>query len=123
MRRAFATALVLSLGCAAPAFADSDFFNQPPMKLPPSPVPPTGLGSDLFAVLVSDTTFGPDAEDANMAARFYCSTRGKLATFVGKEHPPEMRTQVFQEWSVMTYRCVEAVTSTPQVIAAPPPAQ
>jgi hypothetical protein len=123
MRSLPAAAVILALGCAAPAFADSDLFEQPPVKLPASPVPPTGLGSDLFAVLVSDTTFGPDSEDANMAARFYCSTRGKLATFVGKEHPPEMRTQVFQEWSVMTYRCVEAVTSMPQAIVAPPPAQ
>ena len=121
MKSLSAVALVLALGLAAPAYASDS--ELPPEKLPTSPVPPTGLGSDIFAILVSDTTFGPDMEDANVAARFYCSTRGKLATFVGKQHPPEMRTQVFQEWSVLTYRCVDAVTSTPQTGSEPAPAQ
>jgi hypothetical protein len=118
--RGLVVAMVLAVACASPALADS-LTDGPPLRLPTTPVPPTGLGSDIFVVLVSDTTFGPDMEDANMAARFYCSSRGKLATFVGKEHPPEMRTQMFQEWSVLTYRCVEAVTNTvpPPITPAP----
>jgi hypothetical protein len=123
MKSLVAVALVLALGCAAPAVADdSQMFNQPPMKLPTSPVPPEGLGSDTIIILVSDTTFGPDMEDANLAARFYCSTRGKLATFVGKDHPPELRTQVFQQWTPVTYHCITAVTAAPQAVPVPGPA-
>jgi hypothetical protein len=50
-------------------------------------------------------------EDANVAARFYCSTRGKMTTLLAKERPPEMRTQIDQQWSVLTYRCYNPTTS------------
>ena len=109
-RGPFVGAILLALGCVAAARADDTIKSAP--NMPTSPIPDTGLGSDLLAVLVSDTPFGPNMEDANIAARFYCSTRGKLTTFVGKEHPPEMNTQVFQQWAVMTYRCVAATTTS-----------
>lgn len=117
MKCLFAAAFVLGLGCA-PGLAADALTLSPPM--PVSPIPPAGLGSDVLAILVSDTAFGPDMEDANIAARFYCTTRGKLATFVGKQHPPEMRTQFLQEWAVLTYRCVDAASSAPQASATPP---
>ncbi len=119
MKSLIAAAIVLGIGCAPSMADDALMLNQP---MPNSPVPAAGLGSDIFAILVSDTTFGPSQQDADIAARFYCSTRGKLTTFVGKQHPPEMHTTVFQEWSVLTYRCITAVTSAPQV-GAPTPAQ
>jgi hypothetical protein len=61
---------------------------------------------DTVIVLASDTSFGPDMGDTDTAVRYYCSTRGKLSVFVGKDRPPEMRNEVFQAWSVLTYRCV-----------------
>jgi len=66
------------------------------------------LGSDTIVVVVSDTTFGPDSEDAAVAARYYCANRGKVPSFVGKERPLEFRSQVFQQWSLLTYRCLAA---------------
>ena len=122
MKSLFAAALIVGLGCA-PAIAADDISSTVSTPMPVTPVPANGLGSDVFVVLVSDTMFGPDHEDANVAARFYCSTRGKLATFVGKQHPPEMRTTVFQEWSLLTFRCVEAATNSAPQAAATPPAQ
>jgi hypothetical protein len=97
-----AAALAIAFGLAAPAFADDG--------APPMPLVPGTPGSDTIVILVSDTNFGPDMEDANIAARFYCTTRGKLTAMVSKERPPEMRTQVYNQWSVLTYRCISAVT-------------
>jgi len=109
-----AGALLVALGLASPVLAGDPInaFSQHEVKVPAAP---SGTpGSDTFVILVSDTSFGPDMEDANVAARFYCSTRGKLTTFISKEHPTELRTQVFQQWAVLTYRCVEAVTTSAQ---------
>jgi len=95
----------LALFCCSAAPARADDQAKPPA---PAAADEKNLGSDTVAVLVSDTNFGPDAEDADTAARYYCSTRGKLSSFVGKEHPPEFRNQVMQQWAVFTYRCVAA---------------
>ena len=102
----FVGAILLALGCVAAARADDTIKSAP--NMPTSPIPDTGLGSDLLAVLVSDTPFGPNMEDANIAARFYCSSRGKLTQYDGRDHPPELNTQVFQEWSALTYHCYKA---------------
>ena len=63
-------------------------------------------GSDTLVVLTSDTTFGPDENDAMAAARYYCANRGKVSLLIGKERPLEFRSQVLQQWSLLTYRCV-----------------
>ena len=67
-----------------------------------------GLGSDTLVVMVSDSAFGPDGNDADAAARYYCANRGKVSTLVGKERPFEFRSQVLQAWSLFTYRCAVA---------------
>jgi hypothetical protein len=110
---AAAGSLILAMGLAAPALADDPIngLSQHSVTVPQGQGTP---GSDTFVILVSDTSFGPDMQDADIAARFYCSTRGKLTTFIAKEHPPELRTQVFQQWSSLTYRCVSAATSSAQ---------
>jgi len=72
---------------------------------PAAPTDTKTLGSDTLVVLVSDTTFGPDSEDADVAARYYCANRGKVSSLVGKERPLEFRSQVMQQWSLLTYRC------------------
>ncbi len=113
MKRSIAAAgaLLIALGLTVPAMAADD---DPTKTKVPMPIAPGASGSDAFVILTSDTNFGPDMEDANIAARFYCTTRGKLAYFVSKERPPELRTQVFVQWSVLTYRCIPAVTTSVQ---------
>lgn len=65
---------------------------------------------DTIIVLASDTLFGPDMSDSDVAVRYYCSTRGKLSVFVSKERPPEMKDSILRAWSVMTYHCVTPET-------------
>jgi len=97
MKHALTVATLLAtLAMAAPASRAAD---EPSLAAP---------GSDTLVVLVSDTNFGPNSDDADAAARYYCSNRGKLSNFVGKERPMEFRSQVFQQWSLLTYRCVTA---------------
>ena len=93
-------ALLAALALSAPVSQAAD-------QTPATPAPAAvGPGSDTVVVLVSDTTFGPDAIDARDAARYYCANRGKVSVFVGKETPMEFRSQVLQTWVLMTYRCV-----------------
>ncbi len=94
--------VALGLGLAAGAALADD--ASKPAAAQPAPA----LGSDTFVILKSDTNFGPDLEDADVAARFYCSSRGKVMTFLGSDHPPEFRNRIMQEWTVLTYRCVPA---------------
>ena len=112
-----AAALVIAFGfagwTAGPARA-ADVIDKMADNPTAMPVAPGKPGSDSVVILVSDTAFGPSMEDANAAARYYCTTRGKLYELVAKEHPPELHTQVFQQWSVMTYRCVPATVGSAQ---------
>lgn len=98
------TALLIALILIAPAAIAAD--AQTAASDTKMAVPPPGLGSDTLAVLVSDTTFGPDDNDADAAARYYCANRGKVALLIGKDRPMEFRSQVLQQWSVLTFRCV-----------------
>jgi hypothetical protein len=79
-------------------------------QYPPTAIVPTG---DTVVLLASDTTFGPSMADADVAARYYCSSRGKMADFLSRERPPEMRGEVFAEYSVLTFRCVVPQTAGP----------
>jgi len=57
-------------------------------------------------VLTSDTSLGPNMDEADTAVRYYCSEHGKMYELVSKERPPEFASQVFRQWSLLTYRCV-----------------
>lgn len=118
--RSVAAALALVIGCAAPGLA-ADNTNATPLQPAAPPTPTSGLTTDTFVILESDTNYGPDMKDADTTARFYCATRGKVASFVVKEHPPEMRTQVLQAWALLTYRCIpEATSATLPFLENPP---
>lgn len=93
-------AMALVLGLALPG---SGRAADPAAGAPQAPAP--GPAIDTIVVLVSDTSFGPDMEDADKAARYYCSAHGKLSELVSKERPPEFRSDVLQAWSILTYRC------------------
>jgi hypothetical protein len=96
----------LALSAAAgPLAADDAAAPSAPMAQAPDA---KALGSDTVVIVVSDTSFGPDADDADIAARYYCANRGKISSLVGKERPLEFRSQVLQQWSLLTYRCVPA---------------
>jgi hypothetical protein len=99
-------ALLAGLVLAAPVLRAAD--ESPATPMPNMPADAKGLGSDTLVVIVSDTAFGPDSADARDAARYYCANRGKLSVLVGKERPLEFRSQVLQQWSLLTYRCVTA---------------
>jgi len=60
---------------------------------------------DVVVVLASDSMLGPSTADAATAARYYCSSRGKLAALQSRERPEEMRQSALPEYSLMTYRC------------------
>jgi len=109
MTRILTLAALFALICATvPASRAAD-----PAAAPPLPPAADGLQpGDTIVILASDTAFGPDGEDANVAARYYCANRGKLSAFVSKERPLEFRSQVFQQWSVITYRCVAPAATT-----------
>ena len=83
-------------GCAA---------TDPPMPLTALPTPLTSATGDTVVILASDTYFGPSTADAAVAARYYCSTRGKLSQLLTRERPHEMEAPIRPEFSVMTYRC------------------
>lgn len=74
-------------------------------KAPPPPPPPLPVAGDTLVVLASDTNFGPSIADADTAARYYCSTRGKLSQFVSRERPQELQNNILPEFSVLTYHC------------------
>ena len=63
-------------------------------------------GSDTFVVLASDSWFGPDMDDAATAARYYCSTRGKVARFVDRTEPHEMQHMLAASYALLTFRCL-----------------
>lgn len=92
----------LTLAAAAPALAA----DSPATAMP-------ATAGDTLVVLTSDTMFGPDMEDARIAARSYCADRGKLQRFVVKERLPEFRDEVFQSWSALTFKCVSAAEAKP----------
>ena len=99
-----AVAAGLALGAVSGLAAAEDATPAPAESAPPAAS--ATLGSDTFVVVVSDTTFGPTSDDADVAARYYCANRGKVSSFVGKDRPLEFRSQVFQQWSLLTYHCV-----------------
>ncbi|HLN25551.1 MAG TPA: hypothetical protein VK558_16375, partial [Patescibacteria group bacterium] len=63
-------------------------------------------GTDIIVLLASDTFFGPSTAAQGVAARFYCSSRGKVAELVSRERPKEMQEDILTDYSVLTYRCV-----------------
>jgi hypothetical protein len=100
-------------GCTAycgpgPADAFVTGGPTPPQILATSPAPPGPVTStDTIVLLASDSVLGPDSVDTAIAARYYCSQRGKLAAFVSKNSPPEMRDRIMPSYSLMTFRCVQ----------------
>ena len=71
---------------------------------PAIPVTSAATG-DTVVILASDSYFGPNTADTAVAARYYCSTRGKLSQLLARERPHEMQDNVLPEFAVMTYRC------------------
>ena len=55
--------------------------------------------------MASDSMVGPSTADAATAARYYCSSRGKLAALESRQRPLELREPVLAEYSLMTFRC------------------
>ena len=95
---------ILGLGGvgAAPAMADD---TSPPA----APAAPAAEGERIVVlILTSDTNLGPNRDEADIAAKYYCAERGKLSRFVAKERPPEYASQVKQQWSLLSYHCVAA---------------
>ena len=88
---------------------------QPPARTIYSPAPAAPAfdapaaapapGTDIIVLLASDTFFGPSTSAQAVAARFYCSSRGKLAELVSRERPKEMQEDILADYSVLTYRC------------------
>ena len=60
---------------------------------------------DVVVVMASDSMVGPSTADAATAARYYCSSRGKLAALESRQRPQELREPVLAEYSLMTFRC------------------
>jgi hypothetical protein len=89
----------------APPAAGRDVYSLPPIAPTPAPVAPTP-GGDVVILLSSDTFFGPSTAAQAVAARFYCSSRGKIADLVSRERPKEMQNDIFVDYSVLTYHCV-----------------
>ncbi len=67
------------------------------------------VGSDIVIVLASDGYFGPSMAQAEISARYYCTTHGKMAELLSRQRPPEMRDPIFAEYSVLTYRCYNPI--------------
>ena len=60
---------------------------------------------DVVVILAGDSMLGPGTADAATAARYYCSSRGKVAVLQARERPQEMQQPVLTEYALMTYRC------------------
>jgi len=71
---------------------------------PPAPSANVVFG-DVVVFLASDSAFGPSMRDGAIAARYYCSTKGKMAAFQSRERPPEAQSTVLAEYSMLIYRC------------------
>jgi len=71
-----------------------------------APVAAPAPSTDIIVLLASDTFFGPSTSAQAVAARFYCSSRGKVAELASRERPKEMQEDILADYSVLTYRCV-----------------
>ncbi len=71
----------------------------------------TAVGSDTLVILASDSYFGPSTADTAVAARYYCSTRGKLSQLLSRERPHEMQDDTLPEYAVLTYQCYVPLTA------------